>query len=506
MSREEHIAQACDELKNIFRTRDEAVEISEGEDRLGEISAEGTEEYPLLVGAIAAHYINSDRRPDHIDFEGDYSEDRWERMVHRALMQVIQRSQNQEPDESEPEVEAADLDSLISDLAEAADNPDQQDGPDQEFVDTGDRTVVDIFEESLEKITKSSNETEYDVYFPLNIRDSEEESFLIDGTEIAREDDSTLEQIFESNDLSEIPTEEKTLEEFLEDNPNLRPPDYNENWYWSCSVEAPSARGAISSIKDVLEIMIGKINYTIYRESDLSSETTLDQLLSPRILDEELIVEPPPFILVCREDDIIHNTSMSDYFGNPVDLDENFQTIYSNLGLRKFPPSYGRISETILASGLRGFFSAVSATNPRESFFAYWRGLEDISFTDPSEAESIDVLKRTGKFCSEDFDILYYRLKQTRNSLVHSGGSPSITARDTIVLREMFLDAFTEIRDIEDSTMDNDTEMKYILEYVDSDVGNIRENLEEKIKELCSDIEEHGRKQTALSAIEDLEL
>lgn len=511
MSREEHIVRACDELKEIVRNQgDEIVEITKGEDRLGQISAKGTEDYPILVGAIAARYINSRDRPEHINPEDNYSEDRWERMVHRALMDVIQRLQRQKPDESGSEERKAsdevDVPSVLEDLADAADNSktNQQGDLDQPFIDISDSKVIDIFEDSLEEVTENLDETNYDIYFPLNIRETEQDSFLVSGTEIQQADNSTIEQIFESNDLDDIYVEDTPLEDFLGMS-NLHPTSYNKNWYWSCSINAPSSNEAVSTVSDLIEIMIGKINYAIYYESDLLSEITLDQLLSSDLLDEEVIVERPPFILVCDDGDLRYSLSRSDRFGNPIDLDSKFRTTYSDLGFRKFPPSYARLSEKTLAAGLQGFFSAVSATNPHDSFFAYWRGLEDISFTDPSESESTDILKHTGDFCSiKNVDTLYHRLKQTRNSLVHSGGSPSITARDIIILREIFLDSFPEIWDIEDSTMDSDTEMKYVLKYIINDNGieHTRETLDEQIGKSRSQIEEYERKKNALSVVE----
>jgi hypothetical protein len=511
MTREEYIVRACDELKSIVRNQSgETVEITSGEDRLGEISAKGTEDYPILVGAIAAYYINPNDRPNHIYPDSNYSEDRWERMVHRALMEVIQRLQRNRADEDEPRsseesIDEVDISPVLAGFADAADDLDQQDNSDRPFIDPSDDTIVDIFEESLEEMTGNLDETEYDIYFPLNIRETKQASFLVDGTEIRRVDNSIVDQIFESNDLDDISILDTPLEDFLSEF-DLHPTSYNNDWYWSCSIEAPSSKEAISTAENIINIAIGKLNYTIYYESDLLSETTLDQLLSSTLLDEEVIVERPPFMLVCEDDNLVASTSRLDDFGNPVDLDERFRTTYSDLGFRKFPPSYARVSERTLASGLQGFFSAVSATNPRESFFAYWRGLEDISFTDPSEDESVDILKRTGEFCSiEDLEVLYNRLKQTRNSLVHSGGSPSIPARDTIILREIFIDAFPDIWEIEDSTMENDTEMRYILQYIISNSGieHTRETLDEEIEKSRSQIEEYERKKTALGAIED---
>jgi len=512
MSREEYIVRASDELKDIIRDQDnEVVEITEGEDRLGEISAKGTEEYPILIGAIAAKYIDPNDRPEYINIEDGYSGDRWERMVHRALMDVIQRLQHKKPDESrsddgEKTSEVIDVPPLLSGLADAVDDTetDSQSSLDKPFVDVSDEVIVDMFDKCLEEILEQIDETEYSIYFPLNIRESEQESFLVGGTEIWRVDNSTVDQIFESNDIGDVSIGTVPLEDFLNDS-ELHPTSYNDNWYWSCSIEAPSSKEAVSNVIESIEIMIGKINYTIYYDSDLLSEVTLDQLLSSNLLDEEVIVERPPFMLVCDDDELVTSVSRSNRFGNPIDLDGRFQTTYSDLGFRKFPPSYARLSEKSLASGLQGFFSAVSATNPRDSYFAYWRGLEDISYTDPSEDKSADVLKRTGHFCSiENVDTLYHRLKQTRNKLVHSGGSSNITVRDTIILREIFLDAFPEIWEIEDSTMDDDTEMRYILKYIinDSGIEHTRETLDQEIKKMDSQIKEYERRKTALSSIE----
>ncbi len=508
MSRENYIVRACDELKNIVRNQGgEKVEITEGEDRLGEISSMGTEDYPILVGAIAANYINPNHRPEHISPEDNYPEDRWERMVHRALMDVIHRLQRQKPDKRESKESTEEVDPILANIANVADSSDvsPHDDSDQPFVDASNEDIVNMFEDSLEDITENLEETEYDIYFPLNIRQAEQESFLVGGTEIRRIDNSRVDQVFEANDLDDISVGDSPLEDFLNEF-ELHPTSYNKNWYWFCNIRAPSSKEAISTLNDIIEIMIGKVNYTIYYDSDLLSEMTLDQLLSSNLLDEEVIVERPPFVLVCDEDDLVYSTSMSDDFGNPIDLDSRFKTMYSDLGFRKFPPSYARQSEKTLASGLQGFFSAVSATNPRDSFFAYWRGLEDISFTDPEEDESVDILKRTGNFCSiENVDTIYHRLKQTRNSLVHSGGSPNITARDTIIIREMFLDAFPDIWEIEDSTMDKDTEMRHILKYIinDSGIEHTREMLDERIEESRSQIEKVERKKAALSAIEN---
>ncbi|WP_162989907.1 hypothetical protein [Natronorubrum halophilum] len=512
MSREEYIVRASDELKDIIRDQDnEAVEITEGEDRLGEISAKGTENYPILIGAIAAKYIDPNDCPEYVNIEDDYSGDRWERMVHRALMNVIQRLQHKKPnesrsDEGEKTSEVIDVPPVLSELADAVDDTetDSQNSLDQPFVDVSDEVIVDMFDRCLAEISEQIDEAEYNIYFPLNIRKSEQESFLVGGTEICRVDNSTVDQIFESNEIGDISIGTVPLENFLNES-KLHPTSYNDNWYWSCSIEAPSSKEAVSNVIEAIEMMIGKINYTIYYDSNLLSEVTLDQLFSSNLLDEEVIVEHPPFILVCEGDKLVTSVSRSDRFGNPVNLGGRFQTTYSDLGFRKFPPSYARLSEKSLASGLQGFFSAVSATNPRDSYFAYWRGLEDISYTDPSEDESADVLKRTGHFCSiENVDTLYHRLKQTRNKLVHSGGSANITVRDTIILREIFLDAFPKIWEIEDSTMDNNTDMGHILNYIinESGIEHTRGTLDQEIKEMRSQIEEYERRKTALSAIE----
>ncbi|QCS44377.1 hypothetical protein, partial [Natrinema versiforme] len=103
MSREDYIAEAFEELKELIKSQEDGtVEITPGEDRLSEILVTGTEKYPVLVGAIAENYIDTGDQPEHLNLaatmEG-YSADRWERLVHRALMDVVQRYQRQRPQE-----------------------------------------------------------------------------------------------------------------------------------------------------------------------------------------------------------------------------------------------------------------------------------------------------------------------------------------------------------------------------------------------------------------------
>lgn len=518
MSREDFITDAFEELKEIIKSQEDGtVEITPGEDRLGEILVTGTENYPVLVGAIAANYIDTGDQPEHLDLaatvEG-YSADRWERLVHRALMDVVQRYQRQRPQEGGQESagntssEQSDLDSKLMDIAGMAGSDDRKSNNEEDspFVNPSDQDVVERFESSLEDLVESLDEREFEFYFPLNIGQTVRDQFLVDGVEIERVENSEVASLFDSVDIDDILSGTESFEDLLE-SLDLHPTPYNSNWYWRCNITAPSSEEGVTSAQDIINILLGKINYSIFYNSDLLREETLNELLGSNLPDETVIVERPAFILVCDDGDLLDAKIMSAEFGNPVELDHQFQSTYKELGLRKFPPSYGRPTEHTLASALQGFISAAVANYPRDSFFAYWRALEDLSFTDPEDSSSVDVLKRTGRLCSLDnITPLYKRLLETRNALVHSGGSPTITARDTIVLREIFLDAFPEVRDLERHTLskNKNTNMNYVLKYLENsnDMGRTKDNIKGNIEDLNNRIEENERRIEAIDALE----
>lgn len=518
MNHKDLITSAFEELKEIIKNQEDgSVEITPGEDRLGEILVTGTENYPVLVGAIAANYIDPNNRPERLNLTGnneEYSAERWERLVHQALMDVVQRYQRQQPQESQESnsntpSEQSGLDRDLMDVAGIAgsDNLNLSNESESPFVDPSDQNVVERFESSLEDLFESLNKKEFQFYFPLNIGESVRDTFLVDGVEIERVENSEVVSLFNSVDLDDIQSESKSFEDLLEQL-SLHPTPYNSDWYWRCVITAPSPEEGVTSAQDIINTLLGKINYSIFYDSDILRKETLDQLLGSNLPDETVIVERPPFILVCDDNDLLIDVDiMSKEFGNPVELDQRFQSTYKELGLRKFPPSYGRSTEKTLASALQGFISATVADHPRESFFAYWRALEDLSFTDPQESNSIDVLRRTGRLCSLDnVAPLYNRLLDTRNALVHSGGSPTITARDTIILREMFLDAFPEIRELERHTLSEsrDTNMNYVLKYLENSdkLKQTKSDINNNIDNLNNKIEENEQKIEAIDALE----
>lgn len=494
MSREDYISDAYDILRDIIQ-QDGEVELTEGEHRFSEISSFGTDEYPILVGAIATYYIDPSKQPEHVDLDNNYSEDWWERMIHRSLMETVRRTQLEKSDPSDtsqetPSSEQYNLDGL-EDLAGVASDEDSTTGEEaeeQEFAEMNDGAIVSIFQNAIEREIEAVSNKEYEVYFPLNIGQSGQDTFLVSGTQIHRVANSEISDVYTENDPEEVNISGTELQRYL-DRFDLDPESRDQERYWSCSINARSATDAISNFTNHISKLLGKINFALYYDSDVLDEHTLEDLLSNQVLDEQIIVELPPFVIVCNNNQVESAESLNDRNGDPVDLDRSFEETYDDLGLRKFPKSYARDSEETLASGLHGFFSGISATESSNSFFGFWRGLEDISFTDPRDDNSIDTLLRTGSFSSnEEVSDMFDRLMNTRNRMVHTGNRPTVLARDIIVLRELFLEAFPEIIDIENSAAKEDTETRYVIKYIsqDSDFDTNHSSIDKKLSEYQS--------------------
>ena len=301
---------------------------------------------------------------------------------------------------------------------------------------------------------------EYHIAFPLNYRQSAchliPDSITIEDIEFNRQ----RRKYWQSTYLPREDESEKKekLNNFLSKSPNKI--DHSQFTYWDCSYRARDQRYAVYRTTEVLEILLGLLNYSMwfgraqqYQNSNEPWPKRWAQLREPFIYllhsDEAFLGHYWPNDATLRKPTQPHS-AYEERFTSKFELIPTFENEY---------PLDGR-----LLNAIRAFQAAITNTTHREAFFEFWRGIEILSLVGKDERMDQVVARATALLNWEDTEIANIRtqrVQQKRNQYVHEGNGIRITTSDRNLLK-LFLEKLIELY-IDKRDEWSHSEMKFML-------------------------------------------
>jgi hypothetical protein len=505
MNREEAIKNACECLYERLNDAFGENPSQDIESLLEPIEAEGWGMYPVLVGIIADSYFEDDSS-NHLGEDYDHSRPRWEAWTHNALKQTVGQAYELFPNEEEQQTLSTGTDtnsSTASSRTDATETGEESDGllgalagaadtAGPSGVHQVDEDIVTIFENKLKTAVSDADKESYTLFFPLNFRECVPDSFTVNGHLVSKLSNAELKQELNNWEIDSIEHEGDTVAEYL-DKKSIGPEDALEDMWWQITLPALSKDDALADFIDQLEILLGKLNLSIYYYSDIPEYSQVNRFITEELTDQQPILEKPPIALI--KDDAGHKdtAAFDGDISTLISFNSSHYSIYKELNLDQFPRRSIKASKQ-LESGLQGFLDGLQAETCQGSFFGYWRALEDISHKEAisKSAETIDRVNSilsagSESTCRKSFKVARDTLADRRNSLVHNGSQAKIVERDVIMVREIFIEVLPETIDLMESQSLNDqNRFKRVIDSLTDPSGTstLLDNLEEQMNDL----------------------
>lgn len=292
-------------------------------------------------------------------------------------------------------------------------------------------------EEFLQELFHSSNVL-YQFGFPLN---------FFSGGYLPDEIDK-LNQIsyegWKSEYMQPALAEDDThLESFLEESPNeIEKHGYwnTKFTFWTTTYEAREPLFALEKVIDRVRLTLAKVNYIFYKKNIGRGSGDSNKPPVARLSH----LQEPFFYLIFDEEDYDRYHPMDYDFrrkaaGIPIRMDEPFGPLrrLPNLSVENLRESEDKEEETVDRSLVQAFLAyqdGMTGSNTRQSFFAFWRGIENLTQADRGEKEEIvDRARAVFNLYQDETQIqshiaeAFEELFDKRNSLAHEGPHISIS-------------------------------------------------------------------------------
>jgi len=294
----------------------------------------------------------------------------------------------------------------------------------------------------------------YTIVFPLNLRaEAIPDSFSMMETEIVEISEEKWKGEYEKPARD---ADETSLNAFLEESPNnLEERDGlgGKFTFWKMEYEARDHHYALSQIPKIVRLFLGKFNFVLYKWSagvpqpaggDKPPNARWSQLKEP-------------FVYLVFEGDEYQNYWPYDYDlrrhseGIRGDIEERMSYLKN---LPDLPAERSNLEgvDELLVNALLAYQDGITETSTHQSFFAFWRGLENLSQIGRSESNKVVVDRAV--FALEnvtDRSTVRPELKeaidqihQKRNELTHEGPHTGISQHHRSASK-ILLDALLEL-------------------------------------------------------------
>lgn len=312
------------------------------------------------------------------------------------------------------------------------------------------KTVVKAFEEQKGKFLRElfgSPPEKYQLAFPLNLCQGSYPSDEI-NSEIKKLDyDKWRTKYYEpAHDQDDT-----HFKKFLRESPNdlIKHDRRNSKFtYWVTEYEARDPEYALNKVIRLLRLTLGKINYALYKKNTNRTSTSN----SPPVIQLSRLQEPF-FYLVFHGDEYQFYQPMDyDLRRNCVNSDpDKFDTVEDlpDLPIEDFEPENEESVDDSLIAALFAYQDGIVASTPRQSFFAFWRGTENL--TQAGRGEKAEIVDRAlavrdlqhEKIVWKHITDAYDKLEKKRNMLAHEGPHIAISSTDRAAAK-LLLDALLE--------------------------------------------------------------
>jgi hypothetical protein len=298
-----------------------------------------------------------------------------------------------------------------------------------------------IYQEKKEEVlrqTLGQALTTYTIVFPLNIieNDAIPDSFSTPEAGIERISETKWREEYEEPARAQDDT---SLESFLEESPN----DLYESdglggvyTFWKVEYDARDHRYALSRVPEIVRILLGKLNYVIWKRS----------VGVPRPVNED---RPPksrwsqlkePFVYLAFEGDEYLNYRPYDYDlrraseGQRRDMEERMENFHQIPDLSATRDNMYSVQE-LLANAILAHQDGITESSVHQSFFAFWRGIENLAQVSRTQGKNVVVDRALFALESmtekgvvrEELQDAIYEIHNKRNELVHQGPHTGIT-------------------------------------------------------------------------------
>lgn len=279
----------------------------------------------------------------------------------------------------------------------------------------------------------------YSIGFPLNLPEGPDQ-INHGGIVITQLDRYEWESQFQSEAMAN-----PEFKDFMSDSKNSFG---GRQTYWTFELEARDTRFPVNKLEQELEIILGKLIYTISHWTSRTVRTS--SRIHPYAWSELRL----PFVYIVLDDGDYESHFVDE---NPVErpsitkpaLSKSIEEDFSQIPGFQDPDEVDRR----IMSGFRNFYLGSTEQNQRDAFFHYWRALENLTLTaGDDETDSWDVLTRATSIVdfdemSSEFGLVADQLTvgdrirelvSKRNNLVHEGKRIIVERQDNDFLRAIF--------------------------------------------------------------------
>ncbi|MFW6172370.1 MAG: hypothetical protein ACOC5T_01310 [Elusimicrobiota bacterium] len=351
--------------------------------------------------------------------------------------------------------------------------------------------IIEKFEDKKDKLHRRLGKKDYDDYtivFPLNFNfkssEMDVDEYAIKEEKIIKLEYDEWEENYKSKAYD---TEEESQVEFAI---SMSPNDFSE-WftYWKFNYAANDYRYGIEKLKNKLELLLGKISFSLhvqeirlYESEKLPLRSNLTEIRMPFIF------------LIFKDSEYDHYELSNDPSKRKrVDIKGTKEKRYKG----KFPqlPNFDKTENDLndrLAKAFRLYQKAMENPSREEGFLTFWRGFELLTLTtrEDNMYNVCERLRSTIEYKDEDEVIktILDRLRKKRNTLVHKGYECQITLPDLSESKTIFENI------IKFYLMYRDEYDKDDLEYILKNYHKGKQSLRDKKKYFKWDIEDKKRK------------
>lgn len=447
---------------------------------------EGTESYPIALASLSGELLsesNTDKEARNILTSLRSTE--IEQILHINFVKIYSKS-------------VEESDSVQKSLASLYDTESDEDidesdtfsgnGKNGSNSNLSDDAIISSFDNYLSELVEGDSK-KFRIIVPLNINESKIDRFKVHSHEFKRATDTQI-----KDDIADYVDKSANNKDIssTDVHEDINQFDHDQWDFWEISINCINERRMISEVQSKIMTLLGKINFTQYHNSDYPVEQPLESLFLEDYSQELPVLQTPPFLFIYESGEIIkdirHPSRTTVDALTSINIDEQFEEVYSTLNLESFPPEYqsNMYQEEIewIESSLWGFHRGVTADTARVAFMNFWRALEDLSLKRP-QTKTNNVLNNILHFHDSDqesrtsYEETKAGLSYTRNRLVHTSRAPAVLNRDVILLREIYLDNFESVREFCEDINTSDFDLIQLAIKKLSSEGKLDQQLED---------------------------
>ncbi|WP_434522506.1 hypothetical protein [Halorubrum sp. AS12] len=335
--------------------------------------------------------------------------------------------------------------------------------------------------------------TRYTIAFPLNIIGMGEPGDTFhtpdgDVTKISRHE-------WEKN-YEDPARENESLERFLyRESPNeLGPDKFNNNkfTFWEVEYFARDPEYAIYAAQSIIQLFISKLNFVHYRRSRAPTQPSGN---SPYYQRWSPLRQPFIYIVLDDQNHIRYQIGDFEYRRRPLraheDMSEyeNWLDELPDLNAVNHDGDDNTQIDNDLINALLAYQDGLTRSSPQQSFFSFWRGLENLTHVERGQPRQQVSKRAIGLFKLEATDhyVPWHQqekldeLYDKRNDIAHDGPHTRIRESHKIITKRI-LDVLLQFH-FEHYTEFNKEEMRTLLKICCNSMEDCMSQIDENLRE-----------------------